>query len=137
MEVYLGSITNVTAFDLQWRDWFYLAPTMEASPVFEDVLYQLKTVQRLSNPPSGNTVMQITNVPLGIILSLYHTVRFSMQNRNMANNMYNRFTTALNGIGGNYPEIVAYLAAAATHETTIENLIQDNGRKMLRGKYNV
>lgn len=136
MEIYLSSTTNVTAFDLQWRDWFFLTPTMESAAVFEDVLYQLKVVQRAPDPPGGNTVKQITNVPLGVLITLYHTVRFSMRDRNIGDNVFNRFTTALSNISGSYPEITAYLAAAGTHETTIENLIQDNGRKLLRGKYN-
>lgn len=136
MLTYLSSITNVTTFELQWRDWFYLTPNMRGQDMYEDVQYQLSLVQRAPNPPSGSTPAAITNIPLGVVLSLYHTLRFVAPSRNIANNTYNRFTTALNNLVGTYPEITSYMTEAAAHEVSVENAQQDSGRKILRGKYN-
>lgn len=134
MEAYLSSKTNVTSFELQWRDWFHLTPYMSES--YEDILYQLKLVQRAPNPPSGNTPGAITNVALGAVLSLYHLLRMGLASRNIGNNAYNRFTTALNILAATYPEITSYMSEVSAVETGIENAQQDNGRKTLRGKYN-
>lgn len=137
MELQLTSTTNVTTFELQWRDWFQLTPYMKMNDSYEDVLYQLKLVQRAANPPSGSTPGSVTNVPLGTILSLYHTLRIGVSSRNIGNSAYNRFTTALTSAAGTYPEITSYLADVAAFETSSENVQQDTGRKILRGKYNV
>lgn len=137
MQIYLISTTNVTTFELQWRDWFYLTPHMNFNEKYEDALYQLKLVQRAVDPPSGNTPGPVTNIQLGAILSLYHTLRFGSTTRVVGNNTYNRFTTALNALAGAYPEITSYMSAAAASETDFENTQQETGRKTLRGKYNV
>lgn len=136
MMTHLASATNVTTFELQWRDWFYLTPNM-GQDKYEDILYQLKLVQRNVNPPTGNTLGPVTNIPLGTILSLYHSLRFDASSRNIANNTFNRFTIVLNNLAGTYPEIGSYLTDASTHETTVENDQQERGRKTLRGKYNI
>lgn len=133
----LSSTTSVTTFELQWRDWFYLTPNMNLNDTYEDVLFQLKSIQRAPNPPSGNTLGAVTNVALGVILSLYHGVRFGSTSRNTGNNVYNRFTTALTTAAATYPEITDYMTEAAAYETGAESALQDNGRKTLRGKYNV
>lgn len=137
MQIYLTSITNVTTFELQWKDWFYLTPYIGNNELYEDILYQLKLVQRAVNPPSGSTPGVVINVTLGSILSLYHLSRFGSSSINIGNNVYNRFTTALNSIAATYPEITDYMTEAAAKEISVENGQQDIGRKTLRGKYNV
>lgn len=134
MQDYFNDVTNVATFSLQSNDWFILAMLMKNNlDRMDDLATQLKVLQRVQNPPNGNTLMAAINTYLGVYLNLYYMVETSF-GKEVGKSARNRFKTALEAIAATYPTITTFLADLAALEIADENAMVTAGRKWLRGK---
>lgn len=133
MQQYFSDTTNVTSFSLETRDWFALGNSIVSQQVYEDLEFQLKGLQRVAVPPTGQTLMTVTNIPLGVIFQLYVTIRES-DSKEVFKSLVNRFTTTLQGMEATYPTITTFLTDYTAQDTLIESELREFGRKLYRGK---
>lgn len=133
MQQYFSDTTNVTSFSLETRDWFALGNSIVSQQIYEDFEFQLKGLQRVADPPTGQTLMTVTNVPLGVIFQLYYNIRES-DSKEVFKSMVNRFTAVLQGMEGTYPAITTFLADYTTQDNLIEAELREFGRRLYRGK---
>lgn len=125
-----NSETNIS-ISLQAKDWHFLAGLMRGSEVYEDLEFNLKTKFQIPNPPIGTTLVQADNQYLGIILRLFYSCHIT-NGKEIGKNVRNRFRNALEALS--LQEITNFLIELDLQDITIENGIQETGRKWLRGK---
>lgn len=133
MEQYFQDATAIATFSLQARDWHFLANLMNSDLVYEDMLFTLKAAFRVGTPPTGQTLVAITDDKLGNLFRLFFSVD-RRYGKEVGKHTRNRLRTALEAVAGTYPTITAFLAAYDQINTAEENALAETGRKLLRGK---
>jgi len=134
MHKYFSDLTNVPSFVAQSNDWFFMQSFMANNlATFDDVVTQLKVLQRVEVPPAGTATMEVTNTYLGVILQMYYNVEMSY-GKEIAKSTRNRLLAILQGAAATYPVITEFLTALGEEESTTQSNLVEYGRKNLRGK---
>jgi len=134
MHQYFSDLTNVPLFSMQSNDWFFMQSFMSNNlAIYDDVVTQLKVLQRVDTPPAGTALMEVANTYLGVILQMYYNVEQGY-GKEVAKSTRNRFLAILQGAAATYPVITDFLAAVATEQSTTQSNLVEFGRKNLRGK---
>lgn len=134
MHKYFSDLTNVPSFSLQSNDWFFMQSFMANNlAIYDDVVTQLKVLQRVDVPPAGTAPMIVTNTYLGVILQMYYNVEMQY-GKEIAKSTRNRLLAVLQTAAATYPVITDFLAALGEEESLTQGNLVEYGRKNLRGK---
>ena len=123
--------TTPTTLSLQARDWFYLAAFMKGNEIYDDISFELKGKMQVANPPSGTTLVEVTQHPLGKLLNLFEEA-YRRNGKEVGKTTTNRMRAALLLLATQ--EITDYFSSLDTEAIAEENAYQEIGRRWLRGK---
>jgi hypothetical protein len=123
--------TTPTTLSLQARDWYLLGFIMKGDERYENLSLVLKNQFQVQNPPTGKTLVQVTNQPLGELLQLFYQVH-DRYGKEVGKATRNRFRIVLETLATQ--EITDWLTALDAEDLLQENNRQETGRKWLRGR---